>query len=121
MPGLVPGIHVLAVSKKAKTWMAGTNPAMTAMLFSYRALQRPRAKRVARFDRALLVAGQEPLLALRRGAVGKGVRHHPARRLALQRVVADRGGGGQCSLDVAGLDKTRAFLFLAIDPDAGQT
>src|SRR3954469_16829072 len=64
--------------KKAKTWMAGTNPAMTAMLFSYRVLQRPRAKRVARFDRALLVAGQEPLLALRRGAVGKGVRHHPA-------------------------------------------
>jgi hypothetical protein len=25
MPGLVPGIHVLA----AKTWMAGTNPALT--------------------------------------------------------------------------------------------
>jgi len=25
MPGLVPGIHVLA----AKTWMAGTSPAMT--------------------------------------------------------------------------------------------
>jgi hypothetical protein len=26
VPGLVPGIHVLAVSK---TWMAGTSPAMT--------------------------------------------------------------------------------------------
>jgi hypothetical protein len=23
MPGLVPGIHVLKVSQKAKTWMAG--------------------------------------------------------------------------------------------------
>jgi hypothetical protein len=30
MPGLVPGIHVLAVSKR-KTWMAGTSPAMTAV------------------------------------------------------------------------------------------
>jgi hypothetical protein len=26
MPGLVPGIHVLAAEK---TWMAGTSPAMT--------------------------------------------------------------------------------------------
>jgi hypothetical protein len=26
MPGLVPGIHVFVV---AKTWMAGTSPAMT--------------------------------------------------------------------------------------------
>jgi hypothetical protein len=30
MPGLVPGIHVLAVHAAArKTWMAGTSPAMT--------------------------------------------------------------------------------------------
>jgi len=28
MPGLVPGIHVLATIEK--TWMAGINPAMTA-------------------------------------------------------------------------------------------
>jgi hypothetical protein len=28
MPGLVPGIHVLFVV--AKTWMAGSSPAMTA-------------------------------------------------------------------------------------------
>jgi hypothetical protein len=28
MPGLVPGIHVL-LSFEAKTWMAGTSPAMT--------------------------------------------------------------------------------------------
>jgi hypothetical protein len=29
MPGLVPGIHVLAALKSRKTWMAGTSPAMT--------------------------------------------------------------------------------------------
>ena len=28
MPGLVPGIHVLAFSN-VKTWLAGTSPAMT--------------------------------------------------------------------------------------------
>jgi hypothetical protein len=29
MPGLVPGIHVLAAIKYERTWMAGTSPAMT--------------------------------------------------------------------------------------------
>jgi hypothetical protein len=29
MPGLVPGIRVLVSRRKWKTWMAGTNPAMT--------------------------------------------------------------------------------------------
>src|ERR1700733_5036142 len=29
MPGLVPGIHVLAAFKPRKAWMAGTSPAMT--------------------------------------------------------------------------------------------
>ena len=29
MPGLVPGIHVLAISE-SKAWMAGSSPAMTA-------------------------------------------------------------------------------------------
>jgi len=29
MPGLVPGIHVFPVVQ-AKSWMAGTSPAMTA-------------------------------------------------------------------------------------------
>jgi hypothetical protein len=29
MPGLVPGIHVFCSIKEAKTWMAGTSPAMT--------------------------------------------------------------------------------------------
>jgi hypothetical protein len=32
MPGLVPGIHVF-VPDKAKTWMAGTSPAMTGFEF----------------------------------------------------------------------------------------
>jgi hypothetical protein len=26
MPGLVPGIHVLALLEREKTWMAGTKP-----------------------------------------------------------------------------------------------
>jgi hypothetical protein len=29
MPGLVPGIHVVAKVEREKTWMAGTSPAMT--------------------------------------------------------------------------------------------
>jgi len=29
MPGLVPGIHVFAATKRRKTWMAGSSPAMT--------------------------------------------------------------------------------------------
>jgi hypothetical protein len=29
MPGLVPGIHALLAFLRAKTWMAGTSPAMT--------------------------------------------------------------------------------------------
>ncbi len=29
MPGLVPGIHVLAAIEHERTWMAGTSPAMT--------------------------------------------------------------------------------------------
>jgi hypothetical protein len=32
MPGLVPGILVLLALLKAKTWMAGTSPAMTQLL-----------------------------------------------------------------------------------------
>lgn len=31
MPGLVPGIHVLAALQSQKTWMAGTSPAMTKL------------------------------------------------------------------------------------------
>ena len=52
--------------------------------------------------------------------MGEGVRHHPARRLALQRVIADRGRRGQGCVDIAGFEEARTFLLLAIDPDAGQ-
>ena len=31
MPGLVPGIHVFSLLRN-KTWMAGTSPAMTAVI-----------------------------------------------------------------------------------------
>jgi len=31
MPGFMPGIHVFTHSHFAKTWMAGTNPAMTLL------------------------------------------------------------------------------------------
>jgi hypothetical protein len=34
MPGLVPGIHVLALGRKA--WMAGSSPAMTGSEEIYR-------------------------------------------------------------------------------------
>ena len=32
MPGLVPGIHALSLYQKSKTWIAGTSPAMTAVV-----------------------------------------------------------------------------------------
>jgi hypothetical protein len=37
MPGLVPGIHVLTASARAKTWMAGTSPAMTKIANEWQA------------------------------------------------------------------------------------
>ncbi len=36
MPGLVPGIHVLAMQQQRKTWMAGTSPAMTSLVLNER-------------------------------------------------------------------------------------
>src|SRR3954447_7160887 len=84
-------------------------------------LQRALRKRVAGLHRALLVAGHEPLLALRSGAVGETVGHHPARRLPLQRIVADRGCRPQCRIDVALFDEARTLLLFAVDPDAGKT
>jgi len=33
MPGLDPGIHVFLDFGKAKTWMAGSSPAMTSIWF----------------------------------------------------------------------------------------
>src|SRR6478672_6835669 len=66
---------------------------------------RPAAERVAGLHRALLVAGHEPLLALRGGAMGKGIGHDASRGLALQRVVADRAGRGQRGVDIAGFQE----------------
>jgi hypothetical protein len=40
MPGLVPGIHVLAANLARKTWMAGTSPAMTKKRIVFRRLER---------------------------------------------------------------------------------
>src|SRR4051794_10902189 len=77
-------------------------------------------KRVAGLDGALLVAGHEPLFALRRRAVGEGIGHDAACGLALQRVVADRARRGECGVDVARLQEVRPLLRLAIDPDTGQ-
>src|ERR1700738_400599 len=74
-------------------------------------------ERVAGLHRALLIAGHEPLLALRGGAMGEGIRHHPPRGLALQRIVADRGRRGQRRVDVARLQEIRALLLFAVDPD----
>src|SRR5689334_7118626 len=80
----------------------------------------PAAERVAGLDRALLVAGHEPLLAMSGRAVCERVRHCSTRGLTLQRIVADRARGGQRGVDVAGLQAVRTLLRLAIDPDAGQ-
>src|SRR4051794_16018401 len=77
-------------------------------------------KRVAGLDGALLVAGHEPLLALRRRAVGEGIGHDAAGGLALQRVVANRARRGERGVDIAGLQEVRPLLRLAIDPDTGQ-
>src|SRR6187399_2027392 len=97
--------------------MAGTSLGMTINTHCSNS-QRALRKRVAGLHRALLVARHEPLLALRRGAVRKTVRHHPARRLPLQRVVADRGCRPQRCFDIAGFDESRTLLFFAVDPDA---
>jgi hypothetical protein len=78
------------------------------------------AEGVAGLDRALLIAGHEPALALLGRAMREGIRHHAACSLPLQRVVADRRRGGQRRIDVAGFEEARTLLLLAIDPDAGQ-
>jgi hypothetical protein len=40
MPGLVPGIRVLAALKPRKTWMAGTSPAMTNKRVIFQAVRK---------------------------------------------------------------------------------
>src|SRR5215831_4307708 len=69
---------------------------------------------LARIDPAL-----EPAYALRGAAVGERFRHDAAHRLALQTVVADRGGGVEAFLDVAGLEDLARALGVG-GPDARQ-
>src|SRR5690242_2203425 len=76
-------------------------------------------KRVAAVDRAVLKAGVEPAHALLGRAVGEAVGHHHAARLALQAIVADRRGGLERGVDVAGFEE-RLLLLLAVRPYAGE-
>src|SRR5262245_1274827 len=71
-----------------------------------------RRKCVAALRRSLLHAGVEPALALLGCAMCEAIRHHPALRAPLQRVVTDRGGGAQRGLDVAGLQQMPALVGL---------
>src|SRR6478735_9271843 len=66
-------VHGLAILRGAPTRRAPQDDATSSKL----QLHAP-AKRVAGLHRALSITGHEPLLALRGGAVGEGVRHHPA-------------------------------------------
>jgi hypothetical protein len=50
----------------------------------------------------------------------KAVGHHPALRAPLQRVVADRRGSAQRSLDITGLQQMPTLIGL-VRPDAGET
>src|SRR5262245_2866841 len=69
---------------------------------------------IARVDPAL-----EPAPTLGGAAVRERLRHDAAHRLALQAIVADRGGGVQAFLDVAGLEDLAGALGVA-GPDARQ-
>src|SRR2546426_274451 len=89
-------------------------------------LQVRRVERIAGPDGAFAETGRKPALALFGAAVGEGIRHHVAGRLALQRVVADRRRGPHRRLDVARLDERRPALVLlalvlVIRPYAGET
>ena len=67
-------------------------------------------------------AGRKPALALLGAAVREGVGHHVAGRLALQRVVADRGRGLQGGVHVCLFDEGRpAAVLLALVPSDGVT
>src|SRR5271169_1923043 len=76
-------------------------------------------ERVAGLDVAALQARGQPLLALRRRAVGEAVGHGVAARGGLQAVVADRRRGRHRLLDVAGLENL-PFLISVGRPDAGE-
>src|SRR6201986_1441337 len=108
------------VSEIVSTAMLSGMKARVSSVEDIVSLQRSRAKGVAGLHRALLIAGHEPLLALRGRAVGEGIRHPPARRLPVQRIVADRGRRGQRRVDIARFQEARTLLLFAVDPDTGQ-
>src|SRR5439155_16830559 len=70
-------------------------------------------ERVARARLAAAPPGVEPVPALLRGAVREGVGVHAPGGLALQAVVADRGGG------VEGLLDEKVIGFIAVKSDTG--
>src|SRR5450759_5135527 len=81
-------------------------------------LKRSRRERIAGRQFALREAGGEPAFALLRRSVGKRVRHDASLRALLQRVVADRAGGLQRGIDVAGIEELFALLGM-VGPYAG--
>src|SRR5271163_5171672 len=76
-------------------------------------------ERVAGLDVAALQAGGQPLLPLRRRAVGEAVGHGVAARGGLQPVVADRGRGRHRLLDVARLENLPLLVGM-VGPNAGK-
>src|SRR6267142_4111476 len=72
-----------------------------------------RRKRIALTRIARLDAALEPAHALGGAAVGERLRHDAALCLTLEAVVADRGGGVQALLDVAGLENLASALSVA--------
>src|SRR4051812_4081163 len=72
--------------------------------FSCSGIEGVALRRIAALQPAL-----EPLLALRRSAVGEAVGNHRALPLALQRVVADRVRRGHAFLDVTRLQPSAAL------------
>ena len=68
------------------------------------------AKGVATFERAAFQAPLEPAYALRRAAVGEGIRRYGALGLTLKTVVADGAGGVERFLDVARLEYPALLL-----------
>ena len=62
MPGLVPGIHAFIVVE-AKTWMAGTSPAMTVVLDS-RFREKDRLRRRYRFRKFRKMCSTKPAISI---------------------------------------------------------
>src|SRR6516225_8063151 len=82
-------------------------------------LQRPSRESIAIRNFARIETVQEPTLALRRSAVGEGIRDYIALRFSLQPIVPDGGGGLQRLIDVARV-KEAVLLLGVIRPYAGK-